>query len=308
MADYPHWHILGAGSIGGLWACELFRSGRKPLLIFRDEAALAAYRLAGGISLKQAGTTEHFDVAATCPAHLQTPLTQVLITTKAHQTSAAVAAIAHRLAADAVLVLMQNGMGVAEQLREQYPGLTVLLASTTEGAYREGNFAVVHVGGGGTLIGGDFAAAACAQSLSTPQLPVGVSENIERVLWRKLAVNCVINPLTALHHCRNGELLERPQLAADVQRVCDEIAALSAALGREEWIDDLEQEVHRVAHATAANRSSMLQDIEAGRATEIDYINGYLCRLAEEKGLDLPINRELVRRIHKTRADSALHL
>jgi 2-dehydropantoate 2-reductase len=136
--------------------------------------------------------------------------------------------------------------------------------------------------------------ASLAKSLSFAPLIVKKSDNIDAILWRKLAINCAINPLTVIHHCRNGELLDKPEALAQIAAVVDEILKLSNALHRDHELTNLHQQVLDVARATATNRSSMLQDIESGREIEIDAITGYLCQLAAKQGMSLPVNEKLL--------------
>jgi len=122
---------------------------------------------------------------------------------------------------------------------------------------------------------------------------VRLAENIHQALWKKLAVNCAINPLTALHGCANGELLTQPALRREFDAVCAELAVILAGLGHADIAPGIAEEAARVARATAANRSSMRQDLEAGRETEIAFITGFLCERARAAGLSCPLNEAL---------------
>ena len=114
-------------------------------------------------------------------------------------------------------------------------------------------------------------------------------------LWRKLAINAAINPLTALLRCTNGELAGDP--ADRVRRLCTEISAVARAAGMGRAVESLENVVFEVIHNTADNRSSMLQDVEAGRPTEIDYITGWLVEQANRLGMDVPANAALLEQV-----------
>lgn len=298
MRAARHWHILGAGAIGSLWACHAYKNGRPAKLILRDRQRLAQYREATGLMAQLAVAAELLPVTASCPEDLPTGIEHLLVTTKANQTLTALESVADKLAEQPLLVLLQNGLGVAQQIQQRFPQALILQASTTEGAYREGLFSLVHAGRGATHLGQsqDLAGeplapahvAEIAQSLSFAPLRVQPCDNIDAVLWRKLAVNCVINPLTVIHRCRNGELLDNPLALAQMNSLIDEILLLSQHLGREGWVTGLAEQVYQVARDTALNRSSMLQDVEAGRETEIAYITGHLCQLGRQHGVDLP--------------------
>lgn len=103
-------------------------------------------------------------------------------------------------------------------------------------------------------------------------IPHDWSTDILTRLWRKLALNCAINPLTVLYQCRNGELQAHQ---CEVATLCAELGELLECCGQPDAALDLQHEVERVIQATAANYSSMYQDVAAGRRTEISYLLGY---------------------------------
>ncbi|KAJ2614248.1 2-dehydropantoate 2-reductase (Ketopantoate reductase) (KPA reductase) (KPR) [Coemansia sp. RSA 1804] len=141
------------------------------------------------------------------------------------------------------------------------------------------------------------------QNLGLNASVVGWTE-LHKQLLLKLAANAVINPVTALAGCRNGYVVPQQQggggsehhvsTASMVSSACAEIAAVYARaypqLGKELSAQTLERHAVAVARATGANRSSMLQDVSAGEATEVDWINGYLMRLGEQHGVATPVN------------------
>ncbi|GAF76047.1 unnamed protein product, partial [marine sediment metagenome] len=121
-----------------------------------------------------------------------------------------------------------------------------------------------------------------------------ISSNIMRALWSKVLVNVGINPLTALTGLRNGELLDHPEIRQVMKRAVEEAMMVAQSLGIEMEFDNPVEKVYEVAEATAANRSSMLQDVERGRKTEIDALNGAIVELGRRIGVDTPVNETLV--------------
>jgi 2-dehydropantoate 2-reductase len=197
------------------------------------------------------------------------------------------------------VVLLQNGMGFQQSVRAALGQARVFAAVTTEGAFLQGPLRVRHAGRGLTTLGlypraEATAAAALAAELGDGGLEVEAVSDIETALWRKLAVNCAINPLTALHRCPNGALLDDPALHAEFAALCTELERVFAALGHAGIAATLRAQASAVARATASNRSSMLQDIEAGRRTEIEFITGFLCRTARATGIACPRNEALL--------------
>lgn len=306
----PHWHVLGAGSIGGLWAACLHRAGRAPRLLLKPER-LEDYRQAGVLRVGDRSVA----IAAEAAVNSGPPIGHLLICCKSHQTLAALRAVEARLSPGTVMVLAQNGLGIAEQIQARLPDNTLLCASTTQGAYRRGPFDIIPAGTGATLVGPMYnphrkpeeELRALVASLSCEGFDVQFEADILPVLWRKLAINCAINPLTVRYRCRNGELLERADARADLDQICVEIQQLAVALNRIDWLRNIGEEVVTVARATAMNRSSMLQDVEAGRPTEIEAITGYLCQLASAQGVAVPRNTALLEEIRRLDASIDSH-
>lgn len=194
-----------------------------------------------------------------------------------------------------------NGMGTIEELQNiQQP---LLMGTTTHAARRDGNV-IIHVANGITHIGparqqdGDYSY--LADILQTVLPDVARHNNIRAELWRKLAVNCVINPLTAIWNCPNGELRHHPQ---EIMQICEEVAAVIEREGHHTSAEDLRDYVMQVIDATAENISSMLQDIRALRHTEIDYINGFLLRRARAHGIAVPENTRLFEMVKRKESE-----
>src|SRR5262249_24952014 len=133
-----------------------------------------------------------------------------------------------------------------------------------------------------------------ARVLARAELPVSVTETIDDPVWRKLAVNCAINPLSALRRVPNGQLLDDPTLLATMTGAAREVAAVACARGLTLAPDQAAEMAIAVARATAANRSSMLQDLTRGSPTEIQALNGAVCRAARRVAVPVPINQRLV--------------
>ncbi len=295
-------HVLGAGAIGTLFAAELARAGAEVRLLVRSETDIEQLRQRSGLSIERDGVAETIAVTALTPPRIDTGISTLLVCTKAQQTAAAIDGIARHLTPASDLVLLQNGMGVREELCASYPHLRWLQGLITEGAFLRDRFDVVHAARGETVIGGfeqreQQRAEQLAAHWPAPTLTLRAVPDIRRRQWLKLAANCVINPLTALHRCRNGELLNLPGIAATVATLCDEITAVAAADGVQLDSDELQRHAFAVMRGTAANRSSMLRDIEQGRDSEIDYLNGHVVRRGQHHGIDCPAQRDLWQRV-----------
>ncbi|HJX04889.1 MAG TPA: 2-dehydropantoate 2-reductase, partial [Thermoplasmata archaeon] len=152
-------------------------------------------------------------------------------------------------------------------------------------------------GFGRTVVGGDRDPAwarVIAEAFSEAGLDAGVRKDISRELWSKVVVSACINPLTAALRVPNGTLLVNPTICRLVSEVAKECVRVAAAEGQELSERQSIAYVRRVTKHTSRNHSSMLQDIERGRRTEISMINGAICRYAAKRGIPVPLNSTLV--------------
>jgi len=280
------WHILGAGSLGTLWATRLARAGVPVRLILRDQTRLASYQTAKGLTLVEQGVESTYPVIGETPDSPE-PIHRLLVACKAYDAQSAIAQLQHRLVPNAELILLQNGLGSQDAVAAQLPQARCLFASSTEGAFRDGDWRVVFAGHGYTWLGdvGHPTAPLWLEDLHTAGIPHEWSTDILTRLWRKLALNCAINPLTVLYQCRNGGLQAHQ---CEVATLCAELAELLECCGQPAAAEHLHSEVERVIQATAANYSSMYQDVANARRTEISYLLGYACLAAARHQLVLP--------------------
>ncbi|PVV62704.1 2-dehydropantoate 2-reductase, partial [Pseudomonas sp. HMWF011] len=146
------WHILGAGSLGTLWATRLARAGVPVRLILRNQARLASYRAGKGLTLVEHGVEQTYPVIGETPDSSE-PIRRLLVACKAYDAQSAIAQLQHRLAPDAELILLQNGLGSQDAVAAQWPSARCIFASSTEGAFRDGDWRVVFAGHGYTWLG-----------------------------------------------------------------------------------------------------------------------------------------------------------
>ena len=289
------WYILGAGSMGALWATRLARAGLPVKLILRNPARLNAYNAVQGLTLVEGPHAQQWAINAQTP-DTNEPIQRLLVTCKAYDAEQAVAQIAGRLAPGAELILLQNGLGSQQAVAALVPQARCIFASSTEGAFREDDWRVVFAGLGHTWLGDadQGQAPQWLEELQRSGIAHEWSPNILSRLWRKLALNCAINPLTVLHDCRNGGLQAHGE---DVNILCTELASLLEHCGQPEAAVDLGLEVLRVIQATANNYSSMHQDVAQRRRTEISYLLGYACEAAQRRQFEVPHLQQLHQRL-----------
>ncbi|EGN93132.1 hypothetical protein SERLA73DRAFT_98195, partial [Serpula lacrymans var. lacrymans S7.3] len=322
----------------------------------------------GMVMLPVTGEVSSDDETPTQEQKRGEPIEALFITTKAHATSVAIQRLLPRLSGSSTIVLLQNGMGVYEDLiqkvfRNPDERPHFILGSNTHGAWLKGFYNVVHAGVGEIDFGiapdvrnRDYEATLSNESvprenrelqlddITHPNDPsyeryrslrhtVAVLRSLDalNVKWkpisdvqvsmrRKVVVNSVINPLTAIMGCRNGELFKDDASTRILHHVCVEAAAAFEAQYKADtqtWLDTLGvevdksqvplgrfppalgrkrlmEEVLRVAQVTGGNISSMLSDVRKGRQTEVEFMNGYLLGLGTQYNVPMPTTTVLL--------------
>jgi 2-dehydropantoate 2-reductase len=282
-----HIAVVGAGSLGSLLGGLLARE-HDVTLVGRDPHMARVARE----GLRVTGV-EQFTVSPAASTDLPDAADLAVVAVKSDDTAAVAAQLAD---CDLRACLsVQNGMGNEAVLADAVD-CPVLAGTCTYGARLEGPGTVEFTGRGEVVLGArEGGGSALAQRVATAFTAAGVETTVAvdmpRRLWAKLAVNAAVNAATALARVENGALAEGPgaDLAADAARE-------TARVAREQGVDLSDERAveltRQVVRDTAANRSSMRQDVEAGRRTEIDAINGYVVRVADAP---VPVNETLTR-------------
>jgi len=223
------------------------------------------------------------------------PADFVLVLVKSHQTAAVAPVVARALASTGLAVTLQNGIGNAELLLQATGPGRVSVGVATVGATLVGPGHVRATPGSVVLGAGPSVSPALqrfVELLTESGFETRLDADIDRALWRKLAVNCAINALSALNGCPNGGLLDDPALCETLVQAAREVGAVAAAKDISFDVDPAALAL-AVAEKTATNRSSMLQDVERGAATEIEALNGAVVREARRLGVPAPVNESL---------------
>ncbi|GGC79519.1 ketopantoate reductase family protein [Marinobacter halophilus] len=287
--------ILGAGSLGRLWAATL--PAGQVAFVPRPEQP------AGQLSYRFRpfdGPEYQVRIPWIMPSHRPSLL---LLTTKAGDSLPALASTLPVLPTDTPIVLLQNGLGSQQQVAERWPDRPVLAATTTEGANRPEADLTVHAGQGDTRVGALNAAAKAhlnevVHALAESGLTVHAEPDILGPLWQKLVINAGINAFTAILNCLNGQILDQAFYQQWIDPLCREISSLLLAADQPEQTPEaLRGQIEAIARKTATNTSSMRADVLAGRSTEIDFINGYLVGLGRQLGIETPVNQMLTERV-----------
>ncbi|MCI4339446.1 MAG: 2-dehydropantoate 2-reductase [Thermoplasmata archaeon] len=307
--------VVGAGAVGSLFAARLSAAGNRVELTGRPEhvAAIGSH----GLRVEGTGAGTFWPTALSDLARATAP-EAILLTVKTFDLSRAATELTRRFPTRVPTVLPQNGLNVerlvvdpsfATPREDPSPWLVRAVNSIPVTLVGPG---VVRQAGEGQVVLHDPRAGGASSGatevirelLDRAGVPVRLVGDLERELWRKALVNAAINPVTALHRVTNGRLLESPY-REEAQSLLREAQQAAASSGFAFADEEADRDLDRVVRATAENRSSMLQDRDRGRPTEVDAISGEILRAAVAHGIDLPLTRSVVERLRGGALDPA---
>jgi 2-dehydropantoate 2-reductase len=288
--------VVGSGAMGSLFGGMLAEAGEDVTLVDVWEEHVRAIN-ERGLRLRGVGGERVIRVAATTNPGEVGSVDLALIFVKSYDTEKAARDALAMASGDTVFLTLQNGLGNAEKVSEIVGGHRVVVGVTAQGSTLLGPGEIYHAGVGATTIG-ELNGATTARILRIKEafnragIATEVSDSVLDAIWSKVLVNVGINALTALTGLRNGELLAFPEIRGVMRRAVLEALDVAEANGVRIAGDPVEK-VYEVAEATAANRSSMLQDIDRGRRTEIGALNGAIVEMGRRLGVDTPVNEAL---------------
>ncbi len=290
--------IVGAGAMGCLFAAQLSQAGVDVWLLEKNDSIVTAITRYGITLENSAGTHTIAGITITRDASLVGPADYIIFFVKAFDTENAAFTAAPCIGSGTVIVTLQNGIGNVEILSEHFLAQSVLAGTTAHGATLLGPGHVRHAGCGETAIGAlrpqkDTSLAGLREVFEIAGISTRIADDVLMLLWSKLLVNIGINPLAAILDISNGRILDFEQVRSIMHAaVCEGVAvadAKSICFSPDEQVARVES----VCRATQANLCSMLQDMRAGRMTEIDYLNGAVVREAQALNVPVPVNSML---------------
>jgi 2-dehydropantoate 2-reductase len=192
-------------------------------------------------------------------------------------------------------------MGTIEQVRAMFPNNSLVAATTSYAAFKPADNKLIETGLGETRLGwikkpNTELLQTISPLLSSLLPPSTWHTDITFALWKKLTVNAVINPLTAINNIKNGQLADK-KYQSIIFQLCSELGNVLRAIGYQFEVEQLVKNAMQVIEATANNYSSMHQDIHNQRITEIEFINGYVVKLAESLSIATPVNKQLFEQV-----------
>ena len=282
--------IMGAGAMGSLFGAHLAGAGHDVLLVDVDPVVVAAVE-ADGILLGERAVP----VPITADPVGRGTFDAVVVLVKTYDTEAAAGLAAPLVGPATVVATLQNGIGGADVLAEAFGPERVLAGVTYQGATVLAPGRIRHHMHGETFLGDDVAAAApLAAALTEGGQPAHVLDPVAPRIWKKLTNTCMGNCTSALTGMPAGQMAGDDGILALQRAIATEAVAVAAALGHDLDLEDCVHTNTAVLASSGDGRPSMLQDVEAGRRTEIETLNGAIVRHADALGIDVPVNRAMV--------------
>jgi 2-dehydropantoate 2-reductase len=286
--------IAGTGAMACLFAARLSAAGINVSLIGTWKEGLAAIKENGVCLIEPDGLERCCPVQVLPSSSGNGEFHQALVLVKSWQTEQAARLLEPYLDKRGLVVTLQNGMGNREILAGKLGDERVSLGTATLGANLAGP-GRVRAGGHGVITLDDCSRLdTMAAILEKAGFQLDRTAGVENLLWGKLVINAAINPLTAILRTPNGRLLDNPGSRVLMGLAAAEAALVARAYGAVLPYLDPVAAAENTARLTAANISSMLQDINRGAPTEIDAISGAVVSSAEKKGLKAPVNQTLL--------------
>ncbi len=291
--------IVGPGAMGCLFAARLNNAGFNVTLLDHNSKRAEEISRQGIIVEGASGNYKESVRVTADPADIKPDI--ILFCVKSGKTEEAAVSVKNNLHESTVAATLQNGLGNTEIIKKILGEDRVLSGITSEGATLLGNGRVKHAGTGSTVLGPvkgfGVRLAKTVEAFSKAGFQTSQVENVEDLIWGKLIINVGINALTAITGLKNGKLLKFEETLEIMKDAVNEAVMVSEAKNIKLPYDDPIKRVMEVCESTSDNVASMLQDVISKRPTEVDFINGAVCREGKIAGINTPVNLTLTRLI-----------
>lgn len=290
--------IIGAGAMGCLYGAMLSESGNEVWLLDVWEQHIEAVKSSGLIVEKGSEQKRYTYLKATVDPKEIGSVDMAMVFVKSTLTEDAVRNNSCIFTDKTIVLTLQNGLGNIEKIAQTTDKRNIVAGTTAHGSTMLGPGRIRHAGEGKTIIGeldgsDSDRIANIAKVFRASGLETEISHNVIGLIWDKLLVNVGINALTAVTEMKNGDLVKYPEIEEILEGAVKEAVAVAEAKGIKLGYPDPVDHTKAVCRATAANKSSMLQDILNKRKTEIEMINGAIIREGKALGVNTPVNMVL---------------
>lgn len=291
--------VVGAGGIGSVFGGRLAAAGHDVCLVHRRAEVAEAIQQQRGLRLSTPSGDLLIPLEATTDPTAVGPVDLVLVATKSYDTLEAAEAARPLVDAHTLVLTLQNGLGNLETIGKVLGAERCILGMTYLGAAIRAPGHAVCAAAGPTFIGEPTGGLServvdLARTFSAADVPTEATDQLWNMVWGKLLINAALNATCALTGASGEEALRSPAASELLALVAEETARVAAALGVQLPYADAAERVRQHCRDVGSARPSMLQDMERGRRTEIDVINGAVVRAGERLGIPTPYNQALM--------------
>lgn len=291
--------VAGAGAMGSIFGISIAASGNEVLLVDVAEP-IVAKATTEGLTIERDGESRTQVVEATTDPAGMDPVDLLFVFVKGYHTASAMDLCAPLVEEGTTVVSLQNGWGNADVVRRSVNDESIVVGVTNNSGTVRKLGRIAHTGVGATHLGpyvegaGMDRAETVADVLATAGFEVDVQEQVRVEIWKKLVLNAATLPTSALTGLTAGALGKPGEMLDLVDGVAREAVEVANASGQDLDVDERVEFIHALLARAGDGKASMLQDVEAGRRTEIDTINGAVTRLGEEMAVETPLNTTMV--------------
>ncbi|MEM0445154.1 MAG: 2-dehydropantoate 2-reductase [Nitrososphaerota archaeon] len=293
--------VVGAGAIGMLFAGLISMNGGDVVILTRRKNAEEVIRR-DGVFIDDGERTLRARPECSTDPNIARDAELCLMCVKSYDTESVSKSLSGFLHEGSFVVTVQNGLNNVETLTSIFGPHRVIAGYTTHASTVTAINRVFHAHSGETVLGRHPQTSteqekieAISRYLTRHGIKTSTEPNVFPRIVAKLIVNSVINPLTAVLKVRNGELSMLPSIRELIGELIEEGVQAGRELGVQLSVEEVGQLVYDVIRETGSNRSSMLQDVENGRLTEIEFINGAIAKILYGSGKQAPANMFLAR-------------
>jgi len=291
----PRVAVVGAGAVGGYFGGLLARAGKSVVLIGRPSFVGAVKKSGMYLDTVRFQETVHPEVSPELSAAAGADV--VLFCVKTRDTASVARQLSTVLSPQATIISLQNGVNNAEEIRAA-TGREALSSVVYVAAAVPAPGRIKHFGRGDLVLGPkNEKTESLAAFFGSAGIPCRISDNIEGELWTKLIWNCALNALSGLGHVTYGEILASEDAKHLVEAVVYEVLHVAHTKGiHPAGLEDPQAALAgslKIAQQMSGMRSSTAQDMERGKLTEIDSLNGYVAKLGAKLGVPKPVNHTL---------------
>ena len=298
LSNYKEFfNIAGIGAIGGVIAGQFSRHNCPITLLLKNEDQLIEYRNSG-LTVISPEESFNYSPNAININDVKGKITFLMICVKAYDIINTLEKLKNNLDKNSVIVLIYNGMGTLDEIKQIYPDLRILSCVSYIGAYSDPQFTVKCYIGGKLYLGPSIGTFThdeiqfIRKMFKSAKISFSWKKDMSFDIWKKFSVNCSINILAVLFNCKYGELLNHLDL---LQKLTQEFSLVLKAYNVPISEKVLLKKVLKFLNLISESYSSTLQDVRRSKNTELPYFNGYLVKLAQEKNIPVDLNLKLLK-------------